>query len=579
MKIYYLLTGKTFSNFNISELSSITKDKIDAMDLRASVCEGLYPKCIVCSMSFYETIDVDGKNIIVVLLGSVNSTAQFFETKKLAYIIPKDQLFKINSDFNYNLNALSYYNILPYKNLIADNTTKIFNKYKNNYPNKNINNINTERNQAILTIANLFKNTESDKINTNLKLIPPDNFTLSQDTNWLAPWEIINSGNGTPNTARYLNLLQNLVCAYYNNYYSTDQTQISLASNQLKHFALILAANNLSSVNLTITPEKLNKLLTTEYYYNKLKLLNKSLILYFFSLMLAIYVFIKSSNKNNLNNQSIKPKTNYILFSTFSLAFCCHLISLFMRIYILQRPPVANLYESILFVGLITAILSIIIELLRKDNIGILLGSLICFVLQFIANSYANNGDSLNILIAVLNNNFWLGTHVIAITSGYGCCLILSALSHIYLISNVFKKNKMFKQQLFNYILAFGLLSLFLTLLGTILGGIWADQSWGRFWGWDPKENGALLICLWLIALLHGKISGQLKNIMFVACAAMTSITVALAWFGVNLLSTGLHSYGFTENIATNLILFIIFELMLILGLIYFNTKLIKNNI
>jgi hypothetical protein len=65
MKIYYLLTGKTFSNFNISELSSITKDKIDAMDLRASVCEGLYPKCIVCSMSFYETIDVDGKNICI----------------------------------------------------------------------------------------------------------------------------------------------------------------------------------------------------------------------------------------------------------------------------------------------------------------------------------------------------------------------------------------------------------------------------------------------------------------------------------------------------------------------------------
>ncbi len=154
--------------------------------------------------------------------------------------------------------------------------------------------------------------------------------------------------------------------------------------------------------------------------------------------------------------------------------------------------------------------------------------------------------DSLGVVIAVLNNNFWLGTHVVAITSGYGSCLILSAVSHVYLFCGVnYTISSKFKQRLQKYILAFALLSLFLTLLGTILGGIWADQSWGRFWGWDPKENGALLICLWLIALVHGRISKQLSPTMFAAFAAMTSVTVALAWFGVNLLSTGLHSYGF----------------------------------
>ena len=99
-------------------------------------------------------------------------------------------------------------------------------------------------------------------------------------------------------------------------------------------------------------------------------------------------------------------------------------------------------------------------------------------------------------------------------------------------------------------------------MLGTILGGIWADQSWGRFWGWDPKENGALLIVMWHLLVLHLRISGLVKSLGYAFVMSFVNIIVAIAWFGVNLLSVGLHSYGFTDSIATNLLIFIIIEFL-----------------
>ena len=105
--------------------------------------------------------------------------------------------------------------------------------------------------------------------------------------------------------------------------------------------------------------------------------------------------------------------------------------------------------------------------------------------------------------------------------------------------------------------------------MGTVLGGIWADQSWGRFWGWDPKENGALLIVLWLIWVLHGRVSGQLKQLAVLAGLAYLSVIVALSWFGVNLLSVGLHAYGFTDSAAYGLLGFIGLETFVIVLLAF----------
>ena len=233
----------------------------------------------------------------------------------------------------------------------------------------------------------------------------------------------------------------------------------------------------------------------------------------------------------------------------------------------MQRPPVATLYESIIFVGGIVALLSLLYEWRRKNTLGLIAGSAAAASLHFIANGYAADGDTMGMLAAVLNSNFWLATHVVVITTGYGCSIVAGILGHVYLLKSIFGKQDLQTQtelsDLSKNMVGASLIALFFCLFGTILGGIWADQSWGRFWGWDPKENGALLIVLWLLMLVHGKISGDLKAFGFAAGLVLTNAIVAIAWFGVNLLNVGLHSYGFTENVALNLFIFVGVEMVL----------------
>ena len=236
----------------------------------------------------------------------------------------------------------------------------------------------------------------------------------------------------------------------------------------------------------------------------------------------------------------------------------------------MQRPPVSTLYESIIFVSLIGVICASLLEYNRKDGMGIFMGAIIGGVLHFVGFGYIDDGDSLGILVAVLNSNFWLATHVTTITTGYGTSLFAGLLGHVYLLQIIRNPNNTeYLKKVNANMFGATLFALFFTLFGTILGGIWADQSWGRFWGWDPKENGALLIVLWQIMMLHLRITGIVKPLGFALGMILNNIVVILAWFGVNLLSVGLHSYGFASGIARNLALFIAIELITGFGTYY----------
>ena len=211
--------------------------------------------------------------------------------------------------------------------------------------------------------------------------------------------------------------------------------------------------------------------------------------------------------------------------------------------------------------------LALITGLKSKNYAAIFSGALAGAGLLAIAPSVAQGNESMEMLVAVLNTNFWLATHVLCITAGYGLCVLSACSAHIYILARYNKKPAELLARLQQTAYHFSLAALLLTAVGTVLGGIWADQSWGRFWGWDPKENGALLIVLWLIWTQHGRISGHLRPLPFMATLGLLNVVVALAWFGVNLLSVGLHSYGFTNGIAAGLGLFCGAELMLITGL------------
>jgi ABC-type transport system involved in cytochrome c biogenesis permease subunit len=103
------------------------------------------------------------------------------------------------------------------------------------------------------------------------------------------------------------------------------------------------------------------------------------------------------------------------------------------------------------------------------------------------------------------------------------------------------------------------------SFVGTILGGIWADQSWGRFWGWDPKENGALLIVIWNSILLHARWAGLVKTRGLAVLAVFGNVVTAWSWFGVNMLGVGLHSYGFMDAAFWWLVAFGVSQLAAIL--------------
>ena len=162
-------------------------------------------------------------------------------------------------------------------------------------------------------------------------------------------------------------------------------------------------------------------------------------------------------------------------------------------------------------------------------------------------------------VVAVLDTNYYLAIHVTTIAMGYSGGLLAAAIAHVWLLGRFFR----FKEGDVKFykgisLMVYGTLcfSLFFSLFGTVMGGIWANDSWGRFWGWDPKENGALLICLWLLLTLHLRMGGFIRDRGLSAMAIGCGAVVAASWWGVNLLNVGLHSYGFTSGVAKFLYLF-----------------------
>lgn len=259
-----------------------------------------------------------------------------------------------------------------------------------------------------------------------------------------------------------------------------------------------------------------------------------------------------------------------VAYGSLISGFMLHTYGIYLRMVIMSRPPISTLYETVIFVGFVIVLLSVVIEYLRKDGLGVFIGSVSGSILHYVGFGYAADGDTLEMLVAVLNSNFWLATHVTTIILGYGTSLMAGLIGHLYLIEKIRVPNNSKRlKSIYDNMFGVTLIALFFTLFGTILGGIWADQSWGRFWGWDPKENGALLIVLWQLMMVHMRLSGLAKADRFALGMVLNNIVVIMAWFGVNLLSIGLHSYGFASGIAVNIVLFTVFELATGFGTYY----------
>ena len=373
----------------------------------------------------------------------------------------------------------------------------------------------------------------------------------------------------------YFFALQNKVEKYNaENIETVFELQKSYDSQNLEKFTSIIDTLNKKSKDLIQEKKLTQPKISLELFYNNFSPLSKAKLLYLLSFILALLAFASNKKETILH----KVSSGAML-----IASILHFSAVLSRIIILERAPVSNLYETFVFVALIISILGVIIQRINKKYIfGNLSASLSSFILLIIASKYASDGDTMKVLIAVLDSNFWLSTHVVSEMIGYAGVSLAGLLGHLY----IFKKLKYLnnqspeQEQELNFLnksilgmIAFGLL---FTFLGTMLGGVWADQSWGRFWGWDPKENGALLIILWTAIPLHSRIAGYIKDFGLAIFAIIGTVVVMVSWFGVNLLGVGLHSYGFTQGLAMNLLSYILFELIFILASMFIYQRITK---
>ena len=232
-----------------------------------------------------------------------------------------------------------------------------------------------------------------------------------------------------------------------------------------------------------------------------------------------------------------------------ALGFALHTYGMGMRMYLAERPPVSNMYETVVWVPWGAILFGYVLERLQKNKLVLVSSAaiaVVCLILTDLAPAVLD--PSIHPLEPVLRSTFWLTTHVLIITISYAAFFLAFALGDLLLFYYLVDEDK-YAVQIRNGVQSiYRCLQIGVVLLaaGIILGGVWADYSWGRFWGWDPKETWALIALLGYIAILHARIVGWIKPFGMALSSVLSFSLVIMAWYGVNfVLGAGLHSYGF----------------------------------
>ena len=264
---------------------------------------------------------------------------------------------------------------------------------------------------------------------------------------------------------------------------------------------------------------------------------------------------------------------NRAAFWLAAVTLAVHTTALIARMYLMDRPFVfiTNLYSTAIFIGWVGVIAGLVFEAINKDGIGNFVAAVAGFATMVIAHFLSIGGDTLEMMRAVLDTNFWLATHVTAVNTGYAATFVAGLLGTLFVLRGVLTPSldRPAVKKLGDAIYGAVCFATLFSFVGTVLGGIWADQSWGRFWGWDPKENGALMIVIWNALILHARWGGMVKQRGMAVLTLGGNIITAWSWFGVNLLGIGLHAYGFMSGTAWALGFYAVSQLALIaLGLL-----------
>lgn len=345
-----------------------------------------------------------------------------------------------------------------------------------------------------------------------------------------------------------------------------------LAADQLKAAQNFRASVDAVWSKLGVSIDR--RLLDQEIFYNRLHAFGRGSKLYLIAALFFLAAnFVRARGEKN---------KGYLLgagFVAYGVALLLHVAGFYLRCVISGRAPVTNMYESVVWVSLATAIFSLPIYFYLRQISVLAIAAFVAAVGLLIAESFPAVLDpAISPLVPVLRSNLWLTVHVLTITMSYGAFALAWGLGHAVVFGYAFKsKKKVGKREWLEplSLAVYRALQIGVVLLaaGTVLGGVWANYSWGRFWGWDPKETWALIALLGYLVVLHGRFIGWYGAFGIAMGAVIAFMGVIMAWYGVNfVLAAGLHSYGFGGGGYPYVAAVVLVDL-LVVGLLAFKYK------
>jgi ABC-type transport system involved in cytochrome c biogenesis permease subunit len=234
-------------------------------------------------------------------------------------------------------------------------------------------------------------------------------------------------------------------------------------------------------------------------------------------------------------------------FAFLIAGFLVHAYGMALRILISGRPPVTNMYESVIWVAWGVMLFALVFEAIYRARFFAACAGAVAVIALILADNVPILSGAIEPLVPVLRDNMWLTIHVLTITLSYAAFFLAMAIAHVNLGLYFFAPGrKPLLATLSNFLYRTLQLGTILGIAGTLLGGWWASYSWGRFWGWDAKETSIFVAIMFYLAALHGRMVGMLREFGLAIVGVLGFLGVLWAWYGVNfVLGVGLHSYGF----------------------------------
>ncbi|MBW2313013.1 MAG: cytochrome c biogenesis protein CcsA [Deltaproteobacteria bacterium] len=247
--------------------------------------------------------------------------------------------------------------------------------------------------------------------------------------------------------------------------------------------------------------------------------------------------------------------------------FACHTLGLGLRWAIAGHAPVSNMYESLVFMGWGGVAVGLAQEIATRRRWFAMASALVGFVCLMFAEALPVDA-SINPLVPVLAHTSWLGIHVMTIMLSYSAFALAMVLGHVLLVLAVRAPVSARAESLSGLVDRMFQIGLLFLAAGIAFGAVWANESWGRYWGWDPKETWSLITFLVYVGILHARLAGWLGPFGVAASAILGFLAVVMTYYGVNFaLASGLHSYGFSSGGMLPLGLLALVELAFVAGL------------